>query len=56
MSAQHIVSGEVSKRAYYFVSFIGEDAVEFYPYHARRQSESRSNTVRFNKGQNYVSG
>lgn len=36
MPAQYIISGEIGERAYYLVSLIGEDAVEFYPYHARR--------------------
>ena len=36
MFPQYVISGEVSKRAHHFVSPIGEDAAEFYPYHARR--------------------
>ena len=56
MSAQYIVSGEIGKRAYYFVSFVWEDAVEFYPHHAGRQSESRSDAIRFNEGENNLQG
>lgn len=40
MSAQYVVSGKAKQWAYHSMSFIGEDAVEFYQDHAGRQSQS----------------
>lgn len=54
MFAQYIVSSKVAEWSRSTLSFIGKDAVKFYPHHAGRSGQNGSDAIRSEQRADYI--